>query len=326
MIFLYQGSHETMNSQFLFHSGSTFAMTCLLVKFCGIPEEFLGHQWWYQEFWYVEGWHTLLGLTYPPPRQFWRWFSFPPGGICDRFLEGKYPINCGDLRRFNTDGNDYHDSVCNDTVDACRTLQVLVAGFLVQKNKCRAFSSWLLKSTRHKLQDSKWWFRCMMFTEDELALWESLKMVVGKLRSYWKGNCSVAMLNFRRVSCNVLHLGVQINPTIVDYCHLSVKARILVPCYPGTNVLVRMSLPPMSSGSTCCFTVLFFSFHLAWKYEYHVQVLSLDMKPLNRNIVILKWVVFAHGVSTKGSHLTTVTSYACHTPVNHSAFDVENSK
>ena len=33
-----------------------------------------------------------------------------------------YPINCGDLRRFNTDDDNHHDSVCNDTVDVCRTL------------------------------------------------------------------------------------------------------------------------------------------------------------------------------------------------------------
>ena len=59
--------------------------------------------------------------------------------------------------------------------------------------------------------NSKWWFRCMMFTEDELALWESLKNG-GWKTTYWEGNCSVAMLHFRRVSCNVLHFGVQINP------------------------------------------------------------------------------------------------------------------
>ena len=59
-------------------------------------------------------------------------------------------------------------------------------------------------------------------------------------------------------------------------------------------MLVGMSLPPISSGSTCCFTVWFF-IHQAWKYGHET---------LDTEIVIR--VVFAHGVPTNGSHLTTV--------------------
>ena len=35
-------------------------------------------------------WDTLLGTNISPPRQFWRWFAFSQGGICDRSLEGTF--------------------------------------------------------------------------------------------------------------------------------------------------------------------------------------------------------------------------------------------
>ena len=38
------------------------------------------------------GWIPSWELTYPFPRQFWRWVSFSQGGICDRSLEGSWPM------------------------------------------------------------------------------------------------------------------------------------------------------------------------------------------------------------------------------------------
>ena len=52
-------------------------------------------------------------LTYPPKRYFQRWFSFSPGGICDRSLEGRI---CVSLFRCpeSPDINDLGKSVPSD--------------------------------------------------------------------------------------------------------------------------------------------------------------------------------------------------------------------